>query len=236
MSFKKSILCISLSALTLFAQTNSTQDPNPSDRFGTSKSCNAYFIGEAVWFKPLNEEFASIDYTINSGSNTLSESYLHNEFQLGLRLTFGVNTNYDGWDTLVSYTALRYSHAQDGNINISNQSLPLFIDEQVTRKLSYQVNLADFDLGRMFKVSEKLSLRPHVGVRAFWLIQKDSLCMPHPDLMKMQNKFSSTLVGMEGGFDTFWKFSRGFSLYANIAVATLVDMQKRSYKSTISPA
>lgn len=210
---KKSLLL--LLPFTLFGQEQiqANTDPNPLDRFGTKASYNAYFTGEAVWFKPLNQEVTQ--------ASTTSEAFFDNNFQLGLRLTFGVNTNYDGWDTYASYTALRYSHTNPGFIDQQNGQLDTAI------KLNYDVNLADFDLGRMFKVSKKLSLRPHLGVRAFWLTQKEKLSF---DLLSQnyKKKISSTLAGLEGGIDTLWKFSKGFSLFGNLAFASLVNTQKTS--------
>lgn len=211
---KKSLFL--LLPFTLFAQelAKTNADPNPLDRFGTKASYNAYFTGEAVWFKPLNQEVTKVTPT--------SSAFFDNNFQLGLRLTFGVNTNYDGWDTYASYTALRYSHTNPGLIDSQNGSF------DTTIKLNYDVNLADFDLGRMFKVSKKLSLRPHLGVRAFWLTQKEKLSLALLS-QNYKKKINSTLVGLEGGIDTLWKFSKGFSLFGNLALASLVNTQKTSH-------
>jgi Legionella pneumophila major outer membrane protein precursor len=198
--------------LILFAQQEQNQEPllNPIDRFGTKESYNAYFTGEAVWFKPLNQEIIQKTPT--------HEAFFQNEFQMGLRLTFGVNTNYDGWDTYVSYTALRYSHTNPGFFTLNNSSI------DADTKLNYDVNLCDFDLGRMFKVSKKLTLRPHLGARAFWLRQKQSLS-DSKDVTYMK-KIISNLAGIEGGLDTLWKFSSGFSLFGNVGLSSLVNSQK----------
>lgn len=179
-------------------QTLNTLSP---DRFGTKAPYNAYFTGEAVWFKPLNQEL--IEQTLSS------QDFFTHEFQLGLRLTFGVNTNYDSWDVYTCYTALRYSHTLTTNISV---------------KLNYDVNLADFDLGRMYKISPKLSLRPHLGVRTFWLTQKETLT-PILSQQTYMKKILSHMTGLEGGLDTVWKFSSGFSLFGTIALGSLVNVQ-----------
>lgn len=199
-----------------------TFDPNPVDRFGTKASYNAYFTGEALWLKPLNAEIVSLSYS--STEKLAHQDYFSNEFQLGLRLTFGVNTNYDGWDTYIAYTALRYSHTNPGFFDSNNVNTPFNL------KYNYDINLADYDLGRMFKVSRHLTVRPHLGVRSFWLTQKARLSMPDSGSYDM-NKLSSTLIGLEGGIDSFWKFNKGFSLFGNLGLASCVNLQKRTYKS-----
>lgn len=204
------VCCLPLSCFSL-DKTIEPSDPNPSDRFGTKAPYNAYFTGEAVWFKPLNQEVTQ--------QTLSSQNFFTNEFQLGLRLTFGINTNYDKWDVYTSYTALRYSHVNAGYITTNSANT------DITIKLNYDVNLADFDLGRCYKISRKLSLRPHLGVRTFWLTQKERLTSLASNQSYVK-KILSHFTGLEGGLDTLWKFSSGFSLYGNIGVASLVNAQK----------
>lgn len=203
------LTCLPLTFFGLNQQE--TLDPNPSDRFGIKASYNAYFTGEAVWFKPLNEEVVS--------KNPSGQTFFDNQFQLGLRLSFGINTNYDNWDTYATYTALRYSHSNQAALITQELST------SGTTKLNYDVNLADFDLGRMCKVSKKLTLRPHLGVRAFWLTQKQRLSVSLEDASYFK-KINSTLVGLQGGLDSIWKFSSGFSLFGNLGLSSLINSQK----------
>lgn len=249
-------------------QVQAPVDPNPSARFGTKQGQNFFFYGEAVWFKPLN--FGSNGYTQSLtstvtpavGTSSISYKPRSNEFQPGFRLTAGYNTPWGGWDLLLSYTRFEYDQTTNfkqfrtgstgsaGNITgeANNNKVTLNFLGKDGYKINY--NLGDLDLGRMFKVSKRLKLRPHFGIRGLWLTQKNyiidnqvtdiyystystsiapgavsTLVQVTNNPFSAPTKIKSTLIGLEGGIESYWNLSREFSIFANIGLASLVNSQ-----------
>jgi hypothetical protein len=199
---------MALSHVSLFhAATQTATDPNPTARFGTSKNSNFYVTGEIVWFKPLSQE-------------TLA----NNRFQQGVRVALGRNTSYDRWDLFLSYTGLRYQHTNN----------PL--DQLFSYYNKYNYNLVDLDLGRSFKISSKLKMRPHMGLRGVWFdqtYQKQSTSSQESDYFLICN-VANTLYGPEGGIETYWNLCHGFSFYVHTVFSILVNSQKNSSSGSLT--
>jgi Legionella pneumophila major outer membrane protein precursor len=204
-------------------------DPNPSARWGTNDKSNIFVTGEVVWFKPLQTQVAKNTTTdISGGDETYHLTMFKNNFQPAARVALGYNTSYDGWDAVLTYTGLRYKH---NNSFVSTAYTEGDTGEFGSANYVIYYDQGDLDFGRMFKVSRKLKLRPHVGVRALWLTQKYSYNYEdttgnaptnYSDVLRTK----STLVGAEAGVDTAWMLSKEFCVYANLGFTTLVDSQK----------
>jgi len=240
-NFTKTLL-ISLPALSCFANSQAQKpssktpaaaqtytDPNPSARFGTCKDYNFFATAELVYFQPLTSELSQQQ----EGSYTTSDvktQYFQNAFKPGVRASLGCNTPYDGWDLSLIYTGLNYNHANSfKNTGIGVPVWGTFSDNG-NIKYTYYYNQGDLDLGRMFKVSKQLRLRPHMGVRGLWLTQKATINYTNSlgNLVYNMNRYQGTLFGLEGGFDSNWMLSKNFSVIANLGFTGLVNSQKAS--------
>jgi len=229
MKFLTKAFIASSFSYALVAQSPSTPaqtaplDPNPSARFGTRDSNSFFVTGEALLLKPTSENIVS---SFTSSASETKLRYFEHKFKPAVRVTLGYDTAYDGWDFLAVYTGLRYNH--NNAVNLTT----LAADSPQTGSLSYKynLNLLDFDLGRMFKVSSKLKLRPHAGIRSVWLKQWShthytNTPAPTPEL-KYVSRLRSNLEGLEGGLDTLWMLSKSFAVYANGTLASLYNSQK----------
>lgn len=241
----------------------SMQDPNPTDRFGTRRSWNMFITGEALWFKPLNVGYVGRNFTVTNSLTPTSQGQdirrkaISNEFDPAFRVALGYNTPFNGWDFALIYTRFEYKHNSgyyetqvggltgSANAVANNRKIVSNAQGTDTYKLSY--NLGDLDLGRMYKVSKKLRLRPHLGVRGLWLTQQDII----PDTnfgdryfntsastsSTQQNgttrfsrwKMKATLIGLECGIDSLWNLSKQFAIYANIGLSSLVNSQNYKF-------
>jgi len=216
-------------------------DPNPSARWGTNDSGNFFATGEVVWFKPLNDiQTKSTTTAATDGADLTNVTDVTSKWAPAFRLAIGYNTSYDGWDSVLTYTELQYKHNSPyvfsdstfGNIK------DLFANFNYTgsRSVRYYYYQGDLDFGRMFKVSSKLFLRPHVGVRSLWLSQKTSVSSTNSltsflaaPAVSASQSLHGTLVGAEFGLDTQWMLSKEFSVYANAGAATLVYGRRFSF-------
>lgn len=233
--FAKSLILSSLS-FSLFAapnpvnSKNQMQDPNPSARFGTFRKSNFFLTGEALWLKPLTQENAK--YVIEESAQTENRTYkrFQNDFQVGVRAAIGYNTSYDGWDLVLSYVGFNYDHSNA----YLYQNLVQSVNDQGRINYEYHLNWGDLDLGRMFKISKRLKMRPHAGIRSIWLSQEAKV--HYTNIYQstgnyVKDKYQGTLVGIEAGIDSLWMLSQEFSIYANFAASLLADSQNATKKA-----
>lgn len=164
------------------------------------------------------------------------------KWDFGFKLGFAYVSKCDGWDIGVTWTRFRgkaFSHVEtDQGTNRallpiwSNHAAqislgPLFATDIETR-WSVDINLIDVELGREFWVSRKVTLRPHMGVRAAYLNQDYDLqhkggtffvFEPFNNEVELRNNFHG--VGVRGGLDSNWHFGCGWSLYGDLALSLL---------------
>lgn len=215
-----------------FADAGSSNDTchaiNPLARFGVKGSENLYFTGEAIWFKPAQMQLTS-QRQITSSPFVIKESYFEQKFAPGFRVSVGYNTPYNGWDLNVIYTRLEYKHNnhQDFSVPVELRSAS---EAPGTVTLKYNYNQGDLDMGRMFRVSRKLKIRPHFGIRALWLHQKREYNTVYGSYnYYSSDKTKNTLVGLLAGADIHFCLSKEFTLYALAGGSTLVNSAKRSF-------
>lgn len=246
-SLFKTLMATSLVATAFAAQSSSQpaakpaapapvkMDPNPSARWGTNDSGNFFVTGEVVWFKPLNDVSTETSLTpATDGSSFYDVTDVTSKWAPAFRLALGYNTSYDGWDSVLTYTEFQYKH---NSPYLDKDTVNLNYAYSGAQSVRYYYYQADLDFGRMFKVSSKLFLRPHVGVRSLWLSQKTSNYGTNSAAetafalaRKESTSLHGTLAGAEFGLDTQWMLSKEFSVYANATAATLV--YGRRYSST----
>jgi Legionella pneumophila major outer membrane protein precursor len=235
------VFAMTLISTSVFADSNMSknvamppQDPNPSARYGTNHKSNWFLQGEAVWFKPLNQEIAEYSYAESSNEHNSHSTYFQNAFQPGYRLELGYNTSFDGWDVLFQFTGFNYKHTNPFLIDNPENAPPLSRTGSISYKyIFYQ---GDLDLGRMLKISKHLKARPHVGIRGLWLTQDgfktySDQISPFKSGYTDEKKLKGTLIGTEAGVDGIWMIAKQFSIYANAELATLVNSQKLTYNS-----
>lgn len=216
---------LSLTAATSPVKTPAQNaDPNPSARFGTSSKSNFFLSGEALWLKPLTQENAEYVITESSQNETRTYKRFQNDFQAGVRAAIGYNTSYDGWDLVLSYIGFNYDHSN----TYLYQNLYRSINDHGRIKYTYNLNWGDLDLGRLFKVSRRLNVRPHAGIRSVWLTQKAKVDYTNAagnSNNYVHDTYKGTLVGVEAGVDSLWFLSKQFSIYANFAASLLSNSQ-----------
>lgn len=232
MNIKKLItLSLGLLSAQVFAGTTSTdQDPNPLARFGTDHKANVFLEGAAIWYKPLNDNFPSVTTIITASQDQQGYTVEHANFQPAYRVALGYNSAFDGWDLSLIYTNFNYEHRSPYRLYTDNRGV---VGRDISGHSTYTIhmNLGDLDLGRMFKTSSHLNLRPHAGLRGLWLNRQNSSIYFNKQSQlngSINYKLKDTLVGLEGGLDMLFKFSRMVSLFTNLGFSALVDSQKLS--------
>ncbi|PCI95150.1 hypothetical protein COB11_02925 [Candidatus Aerophobetes bacterium] len=177
-----------------------------------------------------------------------------NSMDPGFKVAIGLDLKYDGWDTVIEYTWL---HAKDtktfrgGNTFIENfhfhNTYNVFSDHNVDsgkNNWTMRFNVIDWELGRNFFVSPKLTLRPHFGLKGAWHTNRLHLHLDDVnfftdngevgtsvDNFYVRDKQSSWGLGIRSGLDTSWMFSRNWSLIGNFAITPMWSAFKTELRS-----
>lgn len=138
------------------------------------------------------------------------------------------------WDMNVQYTWL---YTNVGDTKHSSHLLPtynLLPDSITPDQISYtkahahndlHFQAGDLELGRNFYVSRTLKLRPFIGMKGTWQKQDYNVfydAVPAAVLGQtfgFKARFDSSMwgLGMRGGLNSSWQFSKFVSLYGNLA-------------------
>lgn len=159
------------------------------------------------------------------------------DFQPGFKVGAGLDFAYDGWDFYADYTWLN-TEAEKNSIHASAGRgavtlFPFYFIEDVVGAVTISkessvwrqhFNVIDFELGRNFFISRRLTLRPHFGLKTGWIHEnwklkfttEDKLAV---DLEKRRQKFWG--IGTRAGLDTVWHFSKNWGLYGDIAATAM---------------
>lgn len=176
-------------------------------------------------------------------NNIIDGEYLnpHSKWNFGFKIGLGYNSVCDGWDFGILWTWFRGTASRSDDIETNeNQSLiPLWSSFNASRgntlfaqaidsKWNLKLNLIDFELGREFWNSRKVTLRPFVGVRIAFLDQHYGLqfrggawsqdTSNQPSLAgftDMKNDFKG--AGLRAGLNSTWNFTSGWGLYGSLA-------------------
>lgn len=108
----------------------------------------------------------------------------------------------------------------------------------ITSKWNVRMNIIDLELGRKYWIGKHIMLRPFAGFKGVWNKQRlfnfyNNLISSDPDVtfptstnMSMKNHEKDYGVGIRIGTDAAWHFSRGFSLFGDIALTALWERFK----------
>lgn len=218
---------------------------------------NFHIITEALIFKACEDGLAygtgtTLVLPNPAQPDTFVNSRLkniHPEWDVGFRLGLGYTLPCDCWGIEVLWTHFQtHAHssfnrpfADPGRSETSgafftpgygftdlNQSDLEGIDRTKAR-WKLHLDLVDVEFGRFVCLSECLTIRPHIGVRAAWINQSfrivnsvDALDLGlSGEIQNVRLKGDYEGVGLRGGLDTLWNLGCGFSLYGNAAGSVL---------------
>jgi hypothetical protein len=156
-------------------------------------------------------------------------------FAPGFKVGFGLTFKHDGWDLYSRYTWLdTHSHTHTtGQPGIGLLgTFPLTITNTIftatlaSVKWEQKFSVVDLEIGRNFFISQRLTLRPHVGLKFDWIKEKfrerhftevgsvivDAIIRRKEDVWG---------IGIRCGLNTVWHFTKCFGLYGDIAATAL---------------
>ena len=203
---------------------------------------NLHFSGAFIYWIPKMDGliYANGGVPLENFSDGTKEIELGKSYEVsfgckpGFKGQIGWNFDHGGWDLLFQYTRL-YTRA--GHVLNDVNFLPVYdaffngLHEnyfnwiRASSHLNYQIG--DLELGKNYYVSRALKLRPFVGLKGARQRQKhqfDSKGLgDNNEKLFYFTQSGEHLwgVGMRGGLNTSWQFSKHIGLYGNLALSQL---------------
>ncbi len=203
------------------------------------------FGGDFIYWQAsqANLQFAQTSQDVQHGQSLISDQVSSNKginftYAPGFKFDVGLDLSHDGWDTDLMYTYLGSTpSATTITVDPELRSLGLLLGlgsieypDVVSGEWSLYFNAMDWELGRKFFVSPRLTLRPHIGIKGAWNHQSFNVFETEDIAITLRETPSSEAVyqrqsfwgvGMRVGLNTEWFFCEGLSLYGNFAFAEL---------------
>jgi hypothetical protein len=180
-SFFISNLCLILLVLVT-SRLYASQDDNALVNSST-RSYSANWVVSADFLAWLASEDVTSIWTdvvpigiIKENINVPSFDF---KWNYGFRVGLGYNLSYDQWDTIFNWTWFRTSAEH----NVQPQLLTIVNPEffaaflttndfiSMSAQWSILFNIFDWELGRSFWISKRLSIRPFLGIKGGWINQ-----------------------------------------------------------------
>lgn len=231
--------------------------PNPSARLQNFVSKWAITADVMAWFP--SEEVSSIwadVIAVDHDTINIKVPGFNFNWDCGFRIGLGSHLLYDQWDTVFYWTHFQ-TDAQHSISSILQIVPPQeffagFLSGDNPRNMSatwrLSFNLADWELGRSYCVSERISMRPFLGIKAGWINQSiharyDGLIIDEAFTTNygkecVKNNFFG--IGPSGGVNSKWNMchcgSPFFSIFGDFSIAMLWGTWKCSdlYTNTLS--
>ncbi len=186
--------------------------------------------GLAYTYKTNNPSGASLDTDIDVKEPDF-------EWESGFRLGLGYNIPHDRWDLYISW--IDFEAEADDHVEVdsddglfpywaypSGPAGDLFFPK-ANAHWHTDLDVIDVELGKSYYVGKRTSLRPHLGLRGFWIdqhyhIQYQGATVPIllttlNDSIKMHNNYWG--VGPRVGLNMEWWLGNAFQVYGQAAIS-----------------
>jgi hypothetical protein len=222
-------------------------ESNPTAR-GCPHQNNVYVTADFIYWKAIEDDVVVAAKSPNflSGKGNLGLTQYpttHFAYSPGFEVGLGANMNYGDWDVYGNWTRLRNHNTTEHESSFNEfVVVPLAIVGAISPpvassyksrwKLNYDT--FDFELGRAFVLSRRVTMRPFVGARAVWIhrsietnyeglqadyddfFQSSALFLNGPIKLASRNDYWG--LGPRIGLNSRWLLgSTGFGLMANIS-------------------
>ena len=252
----KTTLCVITCSCTLLSALENTINKDTilpvylsSSQPYAPKGSNLFLLAEWIYWQANetglsyaveNENFNILDDTIMGSGHVVQPKF---DWHSGVRFGLGYNIPHDGWDVQFVWTWYEDQANNEQTSSGDNPTiLPTYIHPNIynaqsiaasnsaNANLFLHLNMMDLDLGKQFKVSKALSLKPFLGLRTAWLnqtynIQYTDLFDKSADLVL--NEYSTNIknnfwgIGILGGLGSEWNLKWGISFFGNCALSLL---------------
>jgi hypothetical protein len=241
--FKKNRMIIFIFFMTLlcsgiYANEKPAESCRPytSDRQQIQCSNLDVFASFLYWHTTETVDWGDVNIVENPNMQTHTFRSVSFDWDPGFRVGAGYNMDHDEWDTQFTYTWYRtrtsdYIHPGPGTIKPAFWGFTMTETEDfLSGELHWTIkfNMFDWDLGRGFWISKKLSMRPFIGLKGGFIDQFIYTNWQNPTLLiasteNLKQNFWG--LGPRGGITSKWVLGNVskyyFSLFEDFAVGFL---------------
>lgn len=168
-------------------------------------------------------------------------------WEWGVRAGLGRHFDHDNWDVNLNYTW--YESNDSDNVSqrlpsaiVGLKSAEPFPYKSLKSHFDLSYNNVNFELGRNYFMSSKVSVNPHIGVKSTWIDERQKVYGDLADLptvpahigVKTREKSIAWGLGPRAGIQVEGSLGDGFSLYGKLSGALLYSYFQSSYKQSVS--
>lgn len=261
---KMAACVLTLAALTsTFSSANAQTEETPNQSWLTNSlfsgiDCNwrdFYFTAEGLYWKACHDDNAyAIKQTVYIPRGEFKQNVKKPslKWDFGYRLGVGYNLSDDCWNLYASWTHFNTSRRSHLN-SVAPNSLGTVVIAQpidtiatgfpsnIRNKYHLFMDWLDLEMGKRICFGDSFTFRPHIGLRALWLNQRNRSFILGQQIIPTSEPISGlservkrseqyTALGLRAGFDTYWNLNRGFSLIGSIAGSILGGKDKNHIK------
>lgn len=154
------------------------------------------------------------------------------DWEWGFRIGLGRNFCHDQWDAYVNYTRFRSTDSTHTSAGLNSNIIPLkgavLTDQGVGSAKShfdFDFDSIDLELGRHFFLSQRVSLRPFIGLKTAWidLDQVTRYTGGAIDILTAKIEDGSDFwgIGPRLGMNSQWDLYRGFRFVGDLSGSML---------------
>lgn len=180
--------------------------------------------------------------------NTIKHGHVQDPelvWEWGLRTGVGWNTVVKNWNLIATYTKFHTKPfasmtAPDGMIMPTWKGSNLKKNSQEGGESltawRLHLDLADVEVGKSFEPTEKVTLRPHIGIRGAWIYQRRKPVQINKDEVSQRKQplFCSNNcagLGCRSGLDSLWNVGKGLSFFGDGALSFLTGYYNINQKT-----
>lgn len=196
---------------------------------------------------------------MNDGADQGTSWQPNNDWGSGFKVAIGTDTSHDGFDVRAAYTWNRFQPSSSFNVEYLNNTnvvnaLQLLAQLNNRVDLDFRYNKVDLELGRNFKLSPRLELRPHVGLTGAWNRTDYTVRQNAGDVTILDSDLTTgTLrywgvpgtvvgtgrnntwgIGLRTGFNYFWMFMKEFGIYSDVNANALWMSRNAASSATVT--
>jgi len=249
-------------------QRGSTREITPDAGPRVVHGADVFITADFIWWKATQEgtDYATTGFQADTPADTLvnasrgHERTVGRDWAPGFKVGLGLNMSHDGWDIYAQYTWLRPSNSSSLSSDavaptsiIQTGDGPTVLGSRISAHWDLDFNVIDTELGRNFYLSQFLTMRPFIGLKATWQDQKlrsritsrgtegfvagedgngNDIILEGP--YKIHEKMDNWGIGVRGGFNIAWYMAKQWSIYGDLAwTAMWTDYTEISRKDTI---
>ena len=197
-----------------------------------------YITADFIYWKARED---GLQYIITGRSNQLRPNLVEGKIyepdfdgHIGFKVGLGLNIDHDGWDVYLQYTWIYSDEIDSFNGELPKNAQAVtgneFLIGGITRShvdWDFHMNVLDLEWGRHYYIGRFLRFRPFFGLKGFWSDQDYRIRssgfqdFDRTILADTDNHFDddSWGIGIRGGLQTSWLFTRNFSVFGNLALA-----------------